>query len=217
MKGFFILTRRHEGTKERMAHFACLFVPSCLRVSFSLFVLLAWLLSTPLFAGESSLTRTFQPLDGLASGEIEIAPVICHDWYAFSGFPTATALIAAKNIPPTNAPKPVADINVVSLCGIAIQVEEKMLEKWIVVLDFRALKVPQSIGCTELQAVCSTLECLRLVAGKKLDEIELRPLLKPTGQEKIQEQIKAFLKHPKDKEFPWKEPEKILTPTTHPL
>ena len=52
--------------------------------------------------GESSLTITYQPLDGLGSGEIVISQVTCHDWHSHSGTATAIELISVSNVPPTN-------------------------------------------------------------------------------------------------------------------
>jgi len=157
-----------------------------------------------LFAGESMLTQTIQPLDGLGSGEVVIAPVICHDWIAFSGFPTAIGLITAKNVPPTNAPKPVDDINIASASGLVLSFTEDSAGKGVVTLDCRALRIPQRLSCTELQAVGATLECLRQVAGPKLNAMTLTATLKPTGQEAIQKRVEAFIQQPKDKPFQWK-------------
>ena len=160
--------------------------------------------ASTLFAGESSLTQTFQPLDGLGAGEVIIAPVMCYDWYSHAGWHTAIGLITAKNIPPTNAPKPIEDTNAASACGLSLEAGEDATGRITVTLDCRALQVPQRLGCTELQAVGATLECLRLVAGAKLNSITIQATLKPNGQEAIQKLVAAFIKHPKDKEFQWK-------------
>ena len=157
-----------------------------------------------LFAGESSLTQTIQPLDGLGSGEVIIAPVMCHDWYSHSGLPTAIGLITAKNIPPTNAPKPVGDINIASASGLTLSFAEDSAGRGVVTLDCRALHVPQQFSCTELEAVGATLECLRQVAGPKLDTMTITATLKPRVQEAIQKLVATFTKHPKDKPFQWK-------------
>lgn len=35
-----------------------------------------------MLGGESSLTTTYQPLEGLGSSEIAIVQVTCHDWFS---------------------------------------------------------------------------------------------------------------------------------------
>jgi hypothetical protein len=155
-------------------------------------------------AGESALTQTVQPLDGLGSGEIVIAPVMCHDWSSHSGMPTAIGLITAKNIPPTNAPKPVEDINIASACGLVLTYAEDKERRGVVTLDCRALRIPLYLGCTELEAVGVTLECLRKVAGANLNKMTIVATLKPDGQETIGKLVEAFKKHAKDQPFPWK-------------
>lgn len=172
-----------------------------MKISLLLFLLLAPILA--LRAGESGLTRTIQPLDGMASGEIVLASVMCHDRGYLSGLPTDIGLITAKNVPPTNAPKPVEDINVASACGLVLSYSEDSNHRGIVTLDCRALHVPQRLGCTELQAVGATLECLRQVAGSKMDSMRLAITLKSSGQEAVQKLFDAFTTHPKDKPFPW--------------
>ncbi len=150
------------------------------------------------------LTQTMQPLDGLASGEIVIAPVMCHDWNALSGWPTAIGLITAKNIPPSSAPKAVEDINIASACSLVLSYEEDAAGRGTVTLDGRALRVPQRFSCSEVQAVGATLECLRQVVGPKLDQMTIKARLNPTGQEALQKCVDAFIKHPKQEPFRWK-------------
>ena len=56
----------------------------------------------------------------------------------------------------------------------------------------------------ELQAVGATLECLRQVAGPKLDTMTIKATLKPNGQEAVQKLVDDFIKQPKDKPLQWK-------------
>ena len=58
-------------------------------------IVISILLAMPrvIFGGESPLTTTYQPLDGLGSSEIAIVQVTCHDWFSHSGQPTAIGLI----------------------------------------------------------------------------------------------------------------------------
>ena len=159
-----------------------------------------------LLAGESGLTQTIQPLDGMAATGIVIAPVMCHDWLSLSGLPTAIGLITAKNVPPTNAPNPTDnyDINIASASGLVLSYTEDSAGRGVVTLDCRALRVPQAFSCTELEAVGATLECLRQVAGRKLDTMTITATLKPNGQEAIQKLVAAFIKQSKNKPFKWK-------------
>ena len=173
-------------------------------VKTSALTFLALAASARLLAGESTLTQTFQPLDGLGSGEVVIAPVMCHDWSSHSGFPTAIGLITAKNIPPTNAPMPIGDINIASASGLILLVSEDAAGRTVITLDCRALRVPQQFACTELQAVGATLECLRQVAGQKLDTMTIKATLKPDGQEAVQKLVDDFIKQPKHTPFQWK-------------
>jgi hypothetical protein len=150
--------------------------------------------------GESMLTQTYQPLDGLGSGGIQIAPVICYDWNALSGMPTAIGLITAKNIPPNNSSKPVDDINLASASGLRFSVTEEG-RKTVVIIDCTGLHSNTFNSSSEEQVLRATLECLRLVEGKRLDQMILRSVLKPVGQEVIGDMITEFINHPKDREF----------------
>lgn len=86
----------------------------------SLLFLTAFLASSlGLYAGESMLTTTYQPLNGLGGGGIRIVPVACHDWYRSSGMQTQISLISAKNVPPTNnAKETIQDLNLASVYGV---------------------------------------------------------------------------------------------------
>ena len=166
---------------------------------------LAVAFSVRLIASESALTRTFQPLDGLGAGEIIIAPVMCYDRYARSGLPTAIGLITARNTPPANGNGGTQDVNVASICGLALACEEDGAGRLTITLDCRAFSVPTQAGnFTEGQVVGATLECLRRVGGARLDAMTLKVALKPEGQEGIQILFDAFVRQPKDKPVRWK-------------
>jgi hypothetical protein len=80
-------------------------------------------------ASESALVRVYQPLDGLGSGEVIIMPVAGHINFGTSGFPFEIGLVAAKNIPPTDAKEPLDDHNVASVAGIKITIGEDEKER----------------------------------------------------------------------------------------
>lgn len=166
-------------------------------------ILLIWSACSRLTAGESGLTQVFQPLDGLGSDAIQIAPVMCHNWHSHAGWFSAIDLIAAPNIPPTNAPKAVDDINLASAFGLKLRYTEDASAHGTVTIDCTSLQKPQRASCTEEQAVRATLECLRRVAGDRIHSLRIEYRLKASGQEELRQIIEAFIKHPKDQPFPW--------------
>jgi hypothetical protein len=119
-------------------------------------------------AGESMLSTTFQPLDGLGSGTIRIVEVTCHDWYGMSGQPTGIGLISAPNIPPTNNPKEAKeDLNLASACGLRFgcgDVDSTME----LTLEATAFSVPQRFGHSPEHVLRASLECLRRCLPEKL-------------------------------------------------
>lgn len=153
-------------------------------------------------AGESMLTQTFQPFDG--PGQIQIVSVMCYDPKALSGLPTGIELITARNIPPTNAPGPIGDFNIASTSGIKLSYSGGRSSHGVVTIDCTNLHVTDSMMATEPQIVKATLECLRRVAGQRLNSMTITPRFKPSGQEEIRRIVAAFTKHPMNKEFPWK-------------
>jgi len=75
-------------------------------------------------AGESDLTKTYQPLTGASTLGIIIAEVTCHHWYANSASHSVD-LIQARNVPPTDMPEMAKeDLNLVSLCGLKISMND---------------------------------------------------------------------------------------------
>lgn len=160
-----------------------------------------------LHGGEALLTRNYQPLDGLGTAEIEILPVICHDTYGTSGYPNEIALIAAKNIPPTNATEPLDDHNVASLAGIKITIGEDAQDRFVITLDLSQTKVTDDFIATEPEVVGATLECIRRTAGSRLAKMTLEAKFKPEGQEETRKVFERFQKHRKDKPFVWRKPE----------
>lgn len=85
----------------------------------SVFITVVITTALMLLRGEPSLTITYQPLDGLGSGEITISQVTCHDGYSHSGMATAIGLISIPNISPTNKPEKVTEnLNMASACGV---------------------------------------------------------------------------------------------------
>jgi hypothetical protein len=137
----------------------------------SISVLIATTLAS--LAGESSLTFTYQPLDGLGSGGISIAQVTCRDWYSHSGQATAIGLISAPNVPPTNHPKGATEnLNLASVCGVRfyssdIGDPQTALE---LTLDATKFMIPRRFDLPRENIIRSCLECLRLCLPEKLGD-----------------------------------------------
>ena len=122
-------------------------------------------------AGESSLTMTYQPLDGLGSSAIHIMQVACHDWYSHSGQATAIGLISAPNVPPTNNPKEATeDVNLASVCRLRFGASDIGDPKAPLELTLEASKfeIPRRIDRDRDQVLRACLECLRLTLPEKL-------------------------------------------------
>lgn len=118
-----------------------------------------------MFGGESSLTTTYQPLDGLGSSEIVIVQVTCHDWFSHSGQVTAIGLISAPNVPPTNNPKDATEnLNLASVCGVrfvASEIGDSQAPRELM-LDATNFVIPKRFGHSRENIIRSCLECLRL-------------------------------------------------------
>lgn len=158
-------------------------------------------------ANESALITVFQPMDGLGTGEIHIESVPCHDPFPNADPPSDVQLITAKNIPPTTEKRPLDDHNVASGSRLKIVSEEGEDGKHTIHLDCSLMKVPERFGFSEAHVVAATLECLRRTAGDRWPNLKLMVKYKKKGQDAVRKVVDDFLKHPKDKEFPWKEVE----------
>jgi hypothetical protein len=161
-------------------------------------------LAQPLLAGESSLTLTFQPLDGLGSGEITISSVTCHDWYSHSGQATAIGLISAPNIPPTNNPKEATEnLNIASVCGVHFYTSDIGDPKAALELTMDGTKfvIPGRFGHPREKIIRSCLECLRRCLPEKLSRTPLT--LKTSEADKIwmNEIVREFNAHDRKKVF----------------
>ena len=153
------------------------------------------------WAGESALTVTYQPLDGLGSGEVQICGVVCHDWYSHSGQPTALGLISARNVPPTNNPKEATgDLNLASVCGISFscgdidQVQELFF-------DASQFKSPDGRGYDREVIVRASLECLRRCLPDKLVKTPVQLKASDTDKVWLSSLVNEFNKHDRSKVF----------------
>lgn len=148
--------------------------------------------------GESSLTVTYQPLDGLASGGIIIAHVTCHDWYSHSGQATAIGLISAPNVPPTNNPKDATEnLNLASVCGVLFSASDlgdptAALE---LTLDATKFVIPERFGHPRENIIRSCLECLRRCLPEKLRKTPVTLKAADSDKDWMGKIVREFNKH----------------------
>jgi hypothetical protein len=160
-------------------------------------------ISLATFAGESSLTTTYQPLDGLGSGEIAIVAVTCHDWYSHSGQPTAVGLISAPNVPPTNnAKQATANLNLASLSGVRFETSDlgdpsAHLE---LIMNATQLKASET-GYPRENIIRASLECLRRCLPAKLQNTPLTLQATEADKKWLSEIVREFNSHVRSKVF----------------
>lgn len=156
------------------------------------------------FAGESSLTVTYQPLDGLGSGSIRIAQVTCHDWYSHSGQATQLGLISAPNVPPTNNPKEATEnLNLASVCGLRFGSSDLGNTKVALslMMDATGFKVPGRFGHAREDIVRATLECLRLCLPERLQNTHVTLKCSETDKPWMEKILSEFNAHDRSKVF----------------
>lgn len=156
------LAIRYLGSNDRAGHF--------LKPMKRLCLIVAWFIQ-PLFAGESCLTMTYQPLDGLGSGSIHIVQVACYDWYATSGMATQIGLISVPNVPPTNNRKEATeDLNLASICGVRFEASDIGDPQFApgLTLDATKFAVPTRFSHSPENVLRASLECFRRCLPDKL-------------------------------------------------
>ena len=168
------------------------------------YLIAALILTRTAFAGESSLTMTYQPLDGLGSSTIHIMQVACHDWYSHSGQPTAIGLISAPNVPPTNNPKEATeDLNLASVCGLRFVASDIGDPKAPLALTLEASKfeIPKRFGHDRDQVLRACLECLRLTLPDKLRTTPVTLVCAESNMEWMSKIISEFNTHDRSTSF----------------
>lgn len=165
----------------------------------ALFAITYLLMCALAFAGESSLTKTFQPVDGLGAGEVVIVEVACHDWYSHSGQPTAIGLISAKNVPPTNSEKATSDINLASASHIYFGCQD--IEAAFPDLVMAADRFVAAGSYPKETILSASLECLRRVLPAKLQKTELTFTSSPEDHDWMSKIVADFHRADKTKPF----------------
>lgn len=156
-----------------------------------------------LWAGESALTTTFQPLDGLGAGGIRICPVACHDWYSHGSELTAIGLICAPNVPPTNNPQQAKEnLNAAARFGLKLGSDDGQNGgSPALTLDATSFRVPEGYGRWKEPVIRATLECLRRCLPENLRSTPVALKAGEADQAWIGAIVKEFNGHDRGKVF----------------
>lgn len=168
----------------------------------SISVLIAMTLAA--MGGESSLTITYQPLDGLGSGKIAISQVTCHDWYSHGSATTAIGLISAPNVLPTNNPKEATEnLNLASACDVKFYASDIGDPKAALELtmDVTKFAIPKRFGHPRENIIRSCLECLRLCLPEKLRDTPVTLKAADSDKAWLSEIVREFNAHDRRKVF----------------
>ena len=154
-------------------------------------------------AGEAALTTTYQPLDGLGSGEITIVAVTCHHVRAGS-VGSAVDLIHLRNVPPTDIPKFAKDdLNLASLSGLRFSTHDlgDPEAKAEILLDATRFDPSKANGYEKEDIVRASLECLRRCLPEVLTRTPVT--LKSTDAQRpwIDKIVTEFNNAPRDQPF----------------
>lgn len=153
--------------------------------------------------GESALTTTYQPLDGLGSGEIAIIQVTCHHWYSQSAS-SAVDLIYRRNVPPTDNPKEATeDLNLASRCGLKFSTNDLGVagSDPMILFDASHFDASKSGGYDKEAIIRASLECLRRCAPAKLVATKVTLKCKDEDRKWLSVIVDQFNSAPRDKPF----------------
>ena len=168
------------------------------------YLLAASLLVQATFAGESSMTMTYQPIDGLGSGKIYIMQVACHDWYSHSGQATQIGLISAQNSPPTNNRKEATeDLNLTSVSGLRFGSSDIGDSKAALELSMNAtgFAVPKRFNHHREEIIRASLECLRRCLPEQLVKTPVTLRCSDFDKQWMEQIVSEFNAHDRSKIF----------------
>lgn len=154
-------------------------------------------------AGESALTTTYQPLDGLGSGEVTVVQVTCHHWYANS-VGSAVDLIHVRNVPPTDNPKKATEnLNLASRCGLKFSTNDlgDPDAAPMVLFDATRFDASKAGGYEKEEIVRASLECLRRCLPPVLTGTKVTLKCKDSDKEWLAAIVDQFNAAPRDKAF----------------
>lgn len=154
-------------------------------------------------ANQSALTTTYQPMDGLDSGEVTIVPVTCHHWYS-SSVGSAVDLIHLRNVPPTdNLKEATEDLNLASRCGLKFSTNDlgDPDAAPLIVFDATQFDEAKSGGYEKEEVVRASLECLRRCLPPPLTATKVTLKCKDSDKEWLSVIVEQFNSSPRDKAF----------------
>lgn len=154
-------------------------------------------------AGESALTTTYQPLDGLGSGEVTVVQVTCHHWYANS-VGSAVDLIHVRNVPPTDNPKKATEnLNLASRCGLKFSTNDLGDPDAAPMILFDATRFDESKsgGYEKEEIVRASLECLRRCLPPVLTSTKVTLECKDSDRSWLTAIVDEFNAAPRDRAF----------------
>lgn len=155
-------------------------------------------------AGESALTTTFQPLDGLGSGVVTVVQVTCHHWNAMSSVGSAVDLIHARNVPPTDNPaQATQDLNLASRCGLRFSTNDLGAAGAVpmIIMDVTKFDDSKAGGYPREDIVRASLECLRRCLPEKLRSTKITLSCRDADREWLSKIVSEFDSAPRDKPF----------------
>ncbi len=153
----------------------------------------------PVFAGESGLIRTFQPLDATGAGWISIEQVTCHVSNFEARQVYASEYISASNIPPTFSDKASGDLNLASTSHIYFDCADSEGKELKLFMNAEQFVNHRSFPREEI--LKASIECLRRVLPTKLLKTELTFSASPGNRAWMEEIVSEFNHCDRSKEF----------------
>ena len=204
---FSLFLVQNPSAVEKLAHKATSWlqiIAFASPMNHALFISVLIAMTLAVWGGESALTITYQPLDGLGSGEITISQVTCHDWNSHSGLATAIGLISVPNVPPTNNPaKATVNLNLASVCGVYFSASDIGDPRAALGLTLDASKftIPKMYELPREDIIRASLECLRLCLPDKLRETPVMLEAAASDKEWLSKIVGEFNAHDRRKVF----------------
>ena len=162
-------------------------------------LVLALVVILPVFAGESGLIRTFQPMDATGAGWISIEQVTCYVSNFHARQVYASEYISVANIPPTSSDKASGDLNLASTSHIYFDCQDSEGKEPKLSMNAEKFVTHRSFPREEI--LRASIECLRRVLPTKLLRTELTFTSSPENRAWMEKIVSEFNHCDKSKEF----------------